>query len=55
MNGNILKSAIFTLEDSALFNAVLNKTVHSADYFLDGYGADGGCDEGPAYWRQGVG
>lgn len=45
VNGNILKSAIFSLHDVALFDAVLNKTLYSADYFLDGYGEDGGCDE----------
>ena len=52
VNGNILKAAIFALDDIKLFDSVLNKTLHSADYFLDGYGEDGGCDEGPAYWRQ---
>ena len=57
VNGNILKAAVFTLNSTAhhddlLFNKVLNKTLYSADYFLDGYGEDGGCDEGPAYWRQ---
>ena len=52
VNGNILKSALMTLNDLTLFDAVLNKTLYSADYFLDGYGEDGGCDEGPAYWRQ---
>lgn len=41
VNGNILKSAIFTIDDHALFTRVLNKTLHSADYFLDGYGEDG--------------
>jgi len=52
VNGNILKSALLTLTDAQLFNQVLNRTIHSTDMFLDGYGEDGGCDEGPAYWRQ---
>ena len=52
VNGNILKAALLTLKDMTLFDAVLNKTLYSTDYFLDGYGEDGGCDEGPAYWRH---
>jgi len=36
LNGNILKTAVFTLNDIQLFNAVLNKTLYSADFFLNG-------------------
>jgi len=28
------------------------KIVRSLDYFLDVYGDDGGCDEGPGYWGR---
>lgn len=52
INGNILKAALYTLNDEKMFNLVVNRTVHSADFFVNGYGDDGGCDEGPAYWRQ---
>lgn len=52
VNGNILKGAMMTLIDEDLFDKVANKTLYSVDYFLNGYGDDGGCDEGPAYWRQ---
>lgn len=52
INGNILKAAMFTLDDERMFEEIANKTIYSVDYFLDGYGDDGGCNEGPAYWRQ---
>ena len=34
INGNILKSAMFTLNDISLFNHVLNKTLYSATFIL---------------------
>lgn len=30
----------------------VHKALRSLDRFLDGYGADGGCDEGPSYWGR---
>ena len=52
-NGNVLKAAVFTLKgDEPYFTSVLNRSLYSADFFLDDYGEDGGCEEGPAYWRE---
>ncbi|KAH9403466.1 hypothetical protein TYRP_015357 [Tyrophagus putrescentiae] len=52
-NGNVLKAAVYTLRgDEPYFTSVLNRSLYSADFFLDDYGEDGGCEEGPAYWRE---
>src|SRR5699024_7651238 len=52
INSNILKAAMMTLRNETHFAAVLNRTLYSADYFLNNYGQDGGCNEGPSYWRE---
>ena len=42
-------SAILS-EDLAEREAVLERACNFIDNFVDGYGIDGGCDEGPGYW-----
>lgn len=50
INTNILQVALLNINDEATRNKVIDKTIRSADFFLNGYPADGGCDEGPSYW-----
>jgi hypothetical protein len=50
INSNILKAAILADNDSTRRVAMIGKVIKSSDQFLNPYPADGGCDEGPAYW-----
>ncbi len=50
INSNVLKVAALTEDDAELRIALITKVIRSADQFIDDYPADGGCDEGPAYW-----
>ena len=51
-NHNLL-TAILILEDNPEKRlAGVDKVVRSLDVFVNGYPADGGCDEGPSYWGR---
>lgn len=52
INTNIMKTAVYALQDDALFQKITKEVLTSADIFLSTYGDDGGCPEGPAYWRE---
>ena len=43
-------AASLLCEDLAEREAVLERACRFIDNFVDGYGIDGGCDEGPGYW-----
>ncbi|WP_168122432.1 heparinase II/III family protein [Paenibacillus sp. HB172176] len=51
-NSNCL--AVFLLEeqDEGRRELGVAKIIRSMDRFLESYGEDGGCDEGPAYWGR---
>ncbi|WP_291907383.1 heparinase II/III family protein [Chitinophaga sp. CB10] len=50
INANILKTALLNLTDTDKRNKVIEKSIRSADNFVNAYAPDGGCDEGPSYW-----
>jgi len=50
INSNLLKVAALADKDPERRTAMIEKVIRSADKFIDKYPADGGCDEGPAYW-----
>lgn len=50
INSNLLKVAVLNMNDETRRIELIDKVIRSADKFLDTYPADGGCDEGPAYW-----
>lgn len=50
INTNVLQTALLSINETDIRNKVIEKTIHSADNFLNGYPDDGGCDEGPTYW-----
>lgn len=50
INANILQVALLSETDTAKLSQLIHKVFKSADYFINQYPADGGCDEGPTYW-----
>ncbi|WP_212002466.1 heparinase II/III family protein [Chitinophaga sp. HK235] len=50
VNTNVLQTALLAVNETDTRNKVIEKAVRSADFFLNGYPEDGGCDEGPSYW-----
>jgi hypothetical protein len=52
INTNVLMTALLAVDNTTLRDQLITKTVHSGDKWLNWYGDDGGCDEGPSYWRQ---
>lgn len=50
INVNVLETGLLACTDSADLNKLLEKVFTSTDFFIDQYPADGGCEEGPAYW-----
>jgi len=47
-------SAMVYEKDAARLDAVFEKIAADLPRFLDGFADDGGCSEGPGYWRYGV-
>ena len=47
---NVLLTTAIIEKDTYVRERVVTKAMSYLDNFLDGYAADGGCDEGPAYW-----
>ncbi|WP_161596642.1 heparinase II/III domain-containing protein [Chitinophaga vietnamensis] len=50
INTNVLETALLSVTDTDTRNKVIEKTIRSADNFVNAYPEDGGCDEGPSYW-----
>ncbi|RFS24677.1 heparinase [Chitinophaga silvatica] len=50
INTNVLQVALLSEQDTDTRNKMIDKAIRSADFFLNGYPEDGGCDEGPTYW-----
>ena len=51
INTNVLMTSLLAVNQTQR-KPVIDKIVKSADDWLNWYGDDGGCDEGPSYWRQ---
>jgi hypothetical protein len=47
---NILFTALTLEDDPGRRIKIVSRAMKSIDGFLDFYGPDGGCDEGPSYW-----
>ena len=52
VNSNWLACALLCETDDARRAQHVRKILRSVDCFVDGYPADGGCDEGPVYWTR---
>ena len=50
ITSEVLFATALLSEDMAEREAVLGRALRYADHFVNGYGVDGGCDEGPGYW-----
>ena len=54
INTNVFMTTILTVEQNKT-SEVINKIIKSVDDWINWYGDDGGCDEGPGYWYQAAG
>ncbi len=51
-NHNMLTAILILEDDETQKQKGVQKVVRSLDVFVNGYPADGGCDEGPSYWGR---
>jgi hypothetical protein len=51
-NHNMLTAILILEDDPEKRLAGVEKVIRSVDVFINGYPADGGCDEGPSYWGR---
>lgn len=51
INSNILTIAALTVEDTKKREEIVKMAMGALDKFTESYHPDGGCDEGPSYWR----
>jgi len=54
-NGEIVRAALYMIEDTAALACLVHTAVQNMTYALDGFTDDGGCREGPSYWAYGFG
>ena len=50
ITSNVLTVAAIVCEDIEERRYFIKEALYSLNCFVDAYGADGGCDEGPGYW-----
>lgn len=55
VNGEIVRTALYDLEDPAVLAHLIHPAISHMTYALDGFSDDGGCLEGPSYWDYGFG
>ena len=55
VNSNWLICTLIMENDVLRRNKSIEKIIESTNFFLNGYGDDGGCDEGPNYWSHAPG
>ena len=55
VNSNWLICTLLLEDNTERRNKSVRKIVESTNYFVNGYGEDGGCDEGPGYWSRAPG
>ena len=51
----VVGAALSQVEDVGQLAAILDRTRTHLPHFLNGFGPDGGCSEGPSYWSYGFG
>ena len=54
-NGQIIRTALYQIEDPRILAHMIHAAIQNMTYALDGFGDDGGCEEGPGYWSYGFG
>jgi Heparinase II/III-like protein len=52
INSNVLTCTLLLDRNAGRRTRTVHKAMRSLDRFLDSYGPDGGCDEGPSYWGR---
>ncbi|MBP1596938.1 MAG: hypothetical protein H6Q05_2315 [Acidobacteria bacterium] len=52
---NVLGAGLLLIEDPQRLAGLAHRMMGVADRFIDRYGSDGGCDEGPGYWNEAAG
>jgi hypothetical protein len=55
VNSNWLICTLLLEDNVERRNRSVKKIVESTNFFVNGYGDDGGCDEGPGYWSRAPG
>ncbi|MEK4514903.1 hypothetical protein NSS64_06505 [Paenibacillus sp. FSL H8-0122] len=53
--GSVGAAALLLVKDKDMLAEILLKTESSMNYYLQGFGADGACQEGLGYWNYGFG
>ena len=51
INSNIITITALTVKDMKTREKIVEMAMGAIDSFTESYHSDGGCDEGPAYWR----
>ena len=51
INSNIITIAALTVKETEKREKIVKLAICALDKFTESYHSDGGCDEGPAYWR----
>ncbi|MFA6294318.1 MAG: heparinase II/III family protein [Victivallales bacterium] len=51
-NSNCLTTVLLLEPDAKIRHDTVRRILKSLNRFIEGYGPDGGCDEGPSYWFQ---
>ncbi len=51
-NSNCLTTVLLLEQDAKIRHDTVKRILKSLNRFIEGYGPDGGCDEGPSYWFQ---
>lgn len=53
--GSIGAAAMYLVEDADQLALLLHRVLRAISVYLEGFGADGACLEGPSYWAYGFG
>ena len=54
-NGEVVRAALYLVDDPRVLAHMTHVAIQYMTYALDGFAADGGCEEGPGYWAYGFG
>lgn len=55
ISGNVLIATALTESSERIRKSVIEKAMECLDVFVNTYGSDGGCKEGPQYWSHAAG
>ena len=54
-NGSVIRAALYLVDDPEVLAHMTHGAIQNLTYALDGFADDGGCGEGPGYWKYGFG